>query len=73
MGRKYQGNGGGNQPVFRRRADRPFGDPARLGAQVICGIGFLGAGSIIVEGKTKEEVTGYLKKIQGIRKVKMIY
>lgn len=29
------------------------GDPARLGAQVISGIGFLGAGSIIVEGKTK--------------------
>ena len=28
-------------------------DPARLGAQVISGIGFLGAGSIIVEGKTK--------------------
>ena len=25
------------------------------------------------EDKTKEEVTGYLKKIQGIRKVKMIY
>lgn len=29
------------------------GDPARLGAQVISGIGFLGAGSIIVEGRTK--------------------
>lgn len=29
------------------------GDPARLGAQVISGIGFLGAGSIIVAGKTK--------------------
>lgn len=29
------------------------GDPARLGAQVVSGIGFLGAGSIIVEGKTK--------------------
>ena len=29
------------------------GDPARLGAQVISGIGFLGAGTIIVEGKTK--------------------
>ena len=29
------------------------GDPARLGAQVISGIGFLGAGSIIMEGKTK--------------------
>ncbi len=29
------------------------GDPARLGAQVISGIGFLGAGSIIVEGNTK--------------------
>lgn len=30
-----------------------IGDPARLGAQVISGIGFLGAGSIIVEGTTK--------------------
>ena len=29
------------------------GDPARLGEQVISGIGFLGAGSIIVEGNTK--------------------
>ena len=29
------------------------GDPARLGAQVISGIGFLGAGSIILEGRTK--------------------
>ena len=29
------------------------GDPARLGAQVISGLGFLGAGSIILEGKTK--------------------
>ena len=29
------------------------GDPARLGAQVISCIGFLGAGSIIMEGKTK--------------------
>lgn len=29
------------------------GDPARLGAQVVSGIGFLGAGSIIVEGKVK--------------------
>ena len=29
------------------------GDPARLGAQVISGIGFLGAGSIILEGKTR--------------------
>ena len=29
------------------------GDPARLGAQVVSGIGFLGAGSIIVEGHTK--------------------
>ena len=28
-------------------------DPARLGAQVVSGIGFLGAGSIIVEGHTK--------------------
>ena len=29
------------------------GDPARLGAQVISGIGFMGAGSIITSGKTK--------------------
>lgn len=29
------------------------GDPTRLGAQVVSGIGFLGAGSIIVEGRTK--------------------
>ena len=29
------------------------GDPSRLGAQVISGIGFLGAGSIITSGKTK--------------------
>ena len=30
------------------------GDPARLGAQVINGIGFLGAGTIIVTGRHKE-------------------
>ena len=29
------------------------GDPARLGAQVVSGIGFLGAGSIIISGKTR--------------------
>ena len=29
------------------------GDPSRLGAQVISGIGFLGAGSIMSSGKTK--------------------
>lgn len=29
------------------------GDPARLGAQVVSGIGFLGACSIIIAGKTK--------------------
>lgn len=29
------------------------GDPARLGAQVISGIGFLGAGSIVVSGKSR--------------------
>ena len=28
-------------------------DPARLGAQVISGIGFLGAGSILISGKMK--------------------
>lgn len=30
---------------------QPDGDPARMGAQVISGIGFLGAGSIIVTGR----------------------
>lgn len=34
------------------------GDPTRLGAQVISGIGFLGAGSIIVSGKEKDKVKG---------------
>lgn len=29
------------------------GDPSRMGAQVVSGIGFLGAGSIITSGKTK--------------------
>ena len=29
------------------------GDPARLGAQVISGIGFLGAGSIVISGRSK--------------------
>lgn len=29
------------------------GDPARLGAQVVSGIGFLGAGSIIISGNTR--------------------
>ena len=29
------------------------GDPARLGAQVVSGIGFLGAGSIVVSGKSR--------------------
>lgn len=29
------------------------GDPSRLGAQVISGIGFLGAGSIIISGKKR--------------------
>lgn len=32
------------------------GDPVRMGAQVISGIGFLGAGTIILTGKTK--ITG---------------
>jgi putative Mg2+ transporter-C (MgtC) family protein len=31
----------------------PGADPARMGAQVISGIGFLGAGTIIVTGKNK--------------------
>ena len=30
-----------------------IGDPSRLGAQVISGIGFLGAGTIIVTGNNK--------------------
>lgn len=36
--------------VFHKYAT---GDPARLGAQVISGIGFLGAGSIVVSGKMR--------------------
>ena len=32
------------------------GDPARLGAQVINGIGFLGAGTIIVAGRSRSTV-----------------
>ena len=34
------------------------GDPTRLGAQVISGIGFLGAGSIIISGKSHNNVKG---------------
>lgn len=33
-------------------------DPARLGAQVISGIGFLGAGSILVTGKYRQHIKG---------------
>lgn len=33
-------------------------DPVRLGAQVISGIGFLGAGSIIVTGKFRQHIRG---------------
>lgn len=33
-------------------------DPVRLGAQVISGIGFLGAGSIIVTGKFRQHIKG---------------
>lgn len=36
--------------IFRRYAGQTNIDPARLGAQVISGIGFLGAGTIIREG-----------------------
>lgn len=34
------------------------GDPARMGAQVISGIGFLGAGSIIVSHKSRGRIRG---------------
>ena len=34
------------------------GDPARIGAQVVSGIGFLGAGSIIVSDRSPERVKG---------------
>lgn len=33
------------------------GDPARLGAQVVSGIGFLGAGSIIITGRQVKGIT----------------
>jgi putative Mg2+ transporter-C (MgtC) family protein len=33
-------------------------DPVRLGAQVISGIGFLGAGSILVTGKYRQHIKG---------------
>lgn len=33
-------------------------DPVRLGAQVISGIGFLGAGSILVTGKDRQQIKG---------------
>jgi len=36
--------------IFRKYAGQTNIDPARLGAQVISGIGFLGAGTIIREG-----------------------
>lgn len=36
---------------------RYFGDPARLSAQVISGIGFLGAGSIILDGSRIRGIT----------------
>lgn len=36
----------------------PNSDPARMGAQVISGIGFLGAGSILVTGKYRNHITG---------------
>ena len=39
-----------NQYLFESYAT---GDPARLGAQVISGIGFLGAGTIIVTGRNR--------------------
>lgn len=42
-----------NQYVYHRYQ---LGDPVRMGAQVISGIGFLGAGTIIVTGRNK--ITG---------------
>ncbi len=42
-----------NQYVYSRYE---LGDPVRMGAQVISGIGFLGAGTIIVTGRNK--ITG---------------
>lgn len=34
---------------------QPDGDPARMGAQVISGIGFLGAGTIIITGRQQSQ------------------
>ncbi|HHW00147.1 MAG TPA: MgtC/SapB family protein [Clostridiaceae bacterium] len=39
-----------SQYIFEMYADRANIDPARLGAQIISGIGFLGAGTIIRDG-----------------------
>ncbi len=40
-----------NQFIYEKYGN--IGDPARLGAQVISGIGFLGAGTIIVTGRNR--------------------
>ena len=40
-----------NQFIYKEYGS--IGDPARLGAQVISGIGFLGAGTIIVTGRNR--------------------
>ena len=40
-----------NQFIYAKYGN--IGDPARLGAQVISGIGFLGAGTIIVTGRNR--------------------
>jgi len=39
--------------IFERYGGENNIDPARMGAQVVSGIGFLGAGSIVVSGKSR--------------------
>lgn len=43
--------------IFRKYSGQVNMDPARLGAQVISGIGFLGAGTIIREGASIKGLT----------------
>jgi putative Mg2+ transporter-C (MgtC) family protein len=43
--------------IFNRYSSHVNADPARLGAQVISGIGFLGAGTIIKEGVSVKGLT----------------
>lgn len=45
------------------------GDPARLGAQVISGIGFLGAGTIIVTGRSPGERAYHRRLPVGFRRI----